>query len=769
MLSDRDFNWRRLAANDGDEVAPGSRGRLRWVLAVIAGGALVVFARVASLELFYGAAYRHEAARPIERVERIPAARGRILTRDGIVLAYDRQISALAVRYRFLEEPPNPRWLEQTARRRLPRAERGDRERIEAERRRLLTERDETHRRLASLCGRTPEEFRARAAQVQSQVRRIAASVNERRRKIHDELANAASYRVAPLPEGEQILNRLGRWLAALVVVPDEAPPFVPIAVAEEWDHHVVFEDLSLEAVAEIEAHPERYPGARIVERRRRVYPSGPLAANLLGHLGPHDAADTEDGPGDEHRGAGAAPQATDAPSQATDALVGRMGIERRFESALRGQDGQSLERSNRSGALLAAERRRTPQAGRDVTLSIDSALQRAAESLLDQTLVRRLRGPAAEEAGGAVVAIDIETGDVLALASAPRFDPNPFAAGNQAAIQEALEQPAHPLFDRAIRMAIPPGSVFKALSAAALLESSATTPDEAFYCQGYLRQPNRQRCMIYRRHQRGHERVTLLDALAQSCNVYFFHFAEQMGPGPLVAWAEKFGFGQPTGIDLPDESPGELPTPETVRARQGHGWREGDTLALAIGQGELTATPLQIARLLAAIANGGRLPTPRVALRVGPASEGSQSPDGGEEYQSFEAPSDRRPLRSIEGLHPSTLAAVRRGLEQVVADPAGTGHRTVYCESVAIAGKTGTAETGNGRDDHAWFAGYAPAEAPRVAFVVALEHAGSGSEAAGPIAKRLVQKLESLGYFGKGRMAKNPLTLGEGRVRGGR
>jgi penicillin-binding protein 2 len=525
-------------------------------------------------------------------------------------------------------------------------------------------------------------------------------------------------------------------------------------------DDHVVFEDLSLEAVAEIEAHPERYPGARIVERRRRVYPSGLLAANLLGHLGPHDAADTEDRPGDEDR---------DAPPQAADALVGRMGIERRFESALRGQDGQSLQRSNRSGAVLSTERRLAPRAGRDVTLSIDSALQRAAESLLDQTLARRMRRPAAEEAGGAVVAVDIETGDVLALASAPRFDPNPFASGDQAAIQEALEQPAHPLFDRASRMAIPPGSVFKALSAAALLESGATTADEAFYCQGYLRQPNRQRCMIYRRHQRGHERVTLLDALAQSCNVYFFHFAEQMGPGPLVSWAEKFGFGQPTGIDLPDESPGELPTPETVRARQGHGWREGDTLALAIGQGDLTATPLQIARLFAAIANGGRLPTPRVALRVGLANEGRQSADGDVEHQSFDGAPERRPPRSIEGLHPSTLAALRRGLEQVVADSAGTGHRTVYCESVAIAGKTGTAETGGGRGDHAWFAGYAPAEAPRVAFVVALEHGGSGDEAAGPIAKRLVQKMQSLGYFGKGRMAKNPLTWEEGRARGGR
>jgi penicillin-binding protein 2 len=250
-----------------------------------------------------------------------------------------------------------------------------------------------------------------------------------------------------------------------------------------------------------------------------------------------------------------------------------------------------------------------------------------------------------------------------------------------------------------------------------------------------------------------------MFDALAKSCNVYFFHFAEQMGPEPLVGWAAKFGIGQATGIDLPDESPGELPVPETIRARQGHGWREGDTLALAIGQGGLTTTPLQIVRLFAAIANGGRLVTPRLVMRSGMTVAQASSlvrPDlpiaGSKRGRLLYVDATPQP---IEGLHPATLAAIRRGLEQVVADPSGTGHGAVYCESINIAGKTGTAETGGGREDHAWFAGYAPAESPRVAFVVALEHAGSGSEAAGPVAKRLVQKMESLGYFRRVRMAK--------------
>ncbi|HUY90870.1 MAG TPA: penicillin-binding transpeptidase domain-containing protein [Pirellulales bacterium] len=717
MGARRDFDWRRLAASD-EAQAPGgdSRGRLRWVLAMIAGCAAIVMARVAALETFYGESYRAKAARPIRRVEPVPAPRGRILARDGTVLAYDRQLSALAVHYRYLEQPSDARWLELQARRRLLQSERRDRAKLDAECQRLLAERDAMHLRLAALCGRTPEGFRARAAEIQRRVERIAASVNERRRRLHDERqANSGSVRQSASPESEGRLARAARWLVSLLVVPQDEAPYSPIAVAEELEDHVVFEDVPLEAVAEIAAHPQRYPGVRIVERRRRIYPAGSLAAHVLGHLGPNG-----DG-----------------------GWAGQLGVERQFESLLRGRDGLSVELTNRSGQTLSTEREREPLAGRDLTLSIDSDLQRTAEMLLDQTLVRSAR-QAGQESGGAIVVMNVATGAVLASASAPRFDPGAFAARDPTALRDLLAHPAHPLFDRASRMAIPPGSTFKALSAIALLESGATTPDEAFYCQGFLHQPTRQRCPIYRRHRRGHERVTLCDALAQSCNVYFFHYAEQAGPEPLVAWAEAFGFGAATGIDLPDESPGQLPMPAAIRA-PGRAWREGDTLSLAIGQGSLTATPLQIARLFAAIANGGRLVTPRIALRLAAAADEAEP---GAKFDDEASQLQRASPQAISGLHPETLAAVRRGLEQVVADPSGTGHRTVYNENVSIAGKTGTAETGGGREDHAWFAGYAPAESPVVAFAIALEHAGSGAEAAGPIAKRLVQKLDSLGYF---------------------
>ena len=214
-----------------------------------------------------------------------------------------------------------------------------------------------------------------------------------------------------------------------------------------------------------------------------------------------------------------------------------------------------------------------------------------------------------------------------------------------------------------------------------------------------------------------------------------------------MVDWGRRFGFGRPTGVDLPGEAAGTLPAPETIAEREGRPWRAGDTLALAIGQGSFQATPLQVVRMMAAVANGGRLVTPHVVSGLGlPELKGPQS------TAELDAPGDDpirvQPPEPIAGLKASTLAVVREGLERVVADPRGTGHGTVYLASIPIAGKTGTAETGTAAGDHAWFAGYVPAEVPKLAFVVALEHAGNADETAGPVARRLVLAMQQLGYF---------------------
>ncbi len=334
------------------------------------------------------------------------------------------------------------------------------------------------------------------------------------------------------------------------------------------------------------------------------------------------------------------------------------------------------------------------------------------------------------------------------------RFDLETAASPTPEQWREILEDPRRPLYHRMTEMAVAPGSTFKALTSVALLESGLWDPDEKRHCQGFLDQPNRYRCYVYRHFGVGHGDLDLTDAIARSCNVYFFSGARLLGPEPLVIWADRFGFGRPTGIDLPGEGGGNLPRPPKMRLAALDGsnreaapadaatkqtpWYSGDTLGMAIGQAQLTTTPLQVARLMAAIANGGYLVTPHVVRQI------RDSGARGAERSIF----PEHPTQHIPGLREGTLSRIREGLEKVVAHPQGTGYKRVRLQEVAIAGKTGTAEVGPGRGDHAWFAGYVPADRPRIAFAVILEHAGSGGQAAGPVARELVQAMLKTGVI---------------------
>ncbi|MHB1037039.1 MAG: peptidoglycan D,D-transpeptidase FtsI family protein [Pirellulales bacterium] len=703
---DRYFDWHQVFL--GDQSAPAvvdSRRRSRIALGVFAVLATGVLLRAATTEWTQGDVYRDLAARPAERELPLAAARGRILARDGTVLAHDVEVLALAVHYRWLEEPPQAAWLRSQARGRLPSDQRRNPDLLTAEEAHVKAERTDLHRRLALSCGLTPAEWNARARRIQDRVADISTRVNqarlasyERQRQLRQAAAEAPSESAL-----DSVLRTAVEWLAA----PDDEAPPERITVAEELEYHTLAEDVPPEAAAAIKTHPDQFPGVRIEARTRRAYPAGSLAAHTLGHLGNG---------------------------------VGLAGIERQCEAALRGRPGVAIERLDRRGRAVSSREDRAPAAGQDVALTLDPALQKTAESLLDEALARRLQGakPAANADGGAIVVLDVTTGEILAAASAPRFEPGWFSLGQNEALGRVLKDPSHPLFDRVVQMAIPPGSVFKMVSAAALIENSVVDPEAPFHCQGYLHQPDRQRCALFRRRGVGHGEVTLADALAQSCNVYFFHFVEQLGAGPLTDWAGRFGFGRRTGIDLPGEAAGALSTPADPERLKNRKKPNGDAPNLAIGQGRLTATPLQVVVMMAAVANGGRLVTPHVVGRVGSAGRADAS-------------FSYAPPRPISELHPSTLEVIRRGLERGVADPSGTAHGTVHLESVSIAGKTGTAETGGGQADHAWFAGYVPAQKPKVAVVVALEHAGDGSEAAGPVVKRLVRRMEQLGYFGLG------------------
>lgn len=765
---EKHFDWRQWA---GDEPASSdivdSRPRLRLMTLGFAILAAVVLSRIVALELSYGAAYREEATRHLARQQPIAGIRGRILARDGTVLAYDRHSAALAMHYRSLEQPANPRWLRGEARARLPRASRTSSAAIAVEEARVLADREDLAQRLATLCGVSLAELQSRAADVQARVSRISQRVNRLRREAADASTEATERDASSLRDdatNSSGWELLGRRLSGLLFPPQSRRPIAPITVAEELDYHVLVEEVPLEVVAEIESHADRYPGVRIVESTRRIYPAGSLAAHVVGHLG---APDVSNGASTNSP----AQSSTDSPRSANETTenpsqVGRLGIERQFETTLRTTDGTSVVVTDRGGRILSTYRQREPTVGRDLVLSLDLALQRTAESLLDAALEDALRLADSPEprtsraTGGAVIVMDVHSGALLAIASAPRFDPNCFSGGDDAGLERLLTDPGQPLFDRATRMAIPPGSVFKVVTAAALLESDTVEPDTPFYCQGYLQQADRQRCEIFRRAGLGHGETNLDDALVRSCNVYFFHHAARMGPAKLVDWAQRFGFGRSCGVDLPNENAGRVPTPATSREILKRAWRTDDTQALAIGQSALEVTPLQIARLMAAVANGGRLVTPHVASGLALAPLESSAEGEGDSTAATARTGDAslvaadvppvEPPHAIEGLSAQTLRTLQSSLKKVVSDPDGTAHDTVYLESIAIAGKTGTAETGGDRRDHAWFAGYAPADRPRVALVVVLTHAGHGGDTAGPIARQLVERMQSRGYFGQ-------------------
>ncbi|HEX4146892.1 MAG TPA: penicillin-binding transpeptidase domain-containing protein [Pirellulales bacterium] len=707
---DQHFEWHELVAQQAARPGvAGTRSRLRWLISLVALAAAIVFARAVQLDWTDGAAFRAEAARPIERAKLVPASRGRILARDGSLLATDTRVLALAVHYRWFEEPVNPAWLARQARARLSRGERRDKTRLAAAEAAVLAERAALQGRLARLCGLPLDDWQARGARVQQRVVALAEHVNQRR------MERFLALGTDPVEQPDAPATWLGQVGAALaeMLAPEAASAPAPVVLAEQEDFHPLLEDIPPEVAAEIAAHEADYPGTKVIEPVQRDYPAGTLAAHVVGQLGP---ATTE--------------ESTDAESGLRDPAlrVGRTGIECNAEATLRGRPGLDVQRVDHRGHAMSLEHRRTPQAGEDVVLAIDPTLQRAAESLLDDAC--RPAGSAGAAEGGAAAVMDVETGELWVSASAPRFDPRVLATGDSARVGPLLAASNHPLFDRVAKMAIPPGSVFKTLTAVALLEEGVCRAEEPFFCQGFLETPDSLRCLLFRQQGIGHGDVTLADALARSCNVYFFHHAGALGIERLTAWGERFGFGQSAGIELPDEAAGSLPQAldEASEAQ-----RLAMVRSLAIGQGTLRVTPLQIVRLTAALANGGRLLNPTLKKR------GRDSFIAG---------------RPIPALHQGTLDAVRQGMCATVADVEGTAYASARLASVAIAGKTGTAQTAGA--DHAWFAGFAPADSPRVAFVVVLEHGGAADRAA-RIARELVADMHRLG-----RLAQPPGLAGD-------
>lgn len=454
-----------------------------------------------------------------------------------------------------------------------------------------------------------------------------------------------------------------------------------------------IYRNVEYETVARIQENNFRLPGVLVRIDPIRNYPYQELYSHVIGHLGEI----TED------------ELSNDSSYRRLD-FIGRTGIEASYEKLLRGKDGYvfiEVDARGREIGPLPEKRPEPPIPGKDIYLTIDHRLQILAEKLT-QTYDR-----------AAVVGVSVKNGEILCLLSRPQFDPNIFLSPlNPKMWTKLVNNPSKPFYNRAISAGYPPGSTFKPLVALAALKDKVITPTTTFLpCTGLFRYGNRTfKCWS------AHGTLSLLGSIEQSCNVYFYQIGLRLNLDSVVKFCQQFGLGKPTGIDIPGENPGNIPSQDYLDRRYGKGrWTKGNLLNFAIGQGEITLTPLQLATLYSCIANEGHYYQPHIASRIDSAGIPIKS---------------IRPYRSDVPLNKRDLELVKKALTKVVE--LGTG-RAAQRSAVTIAGKTGTAQNPP-RPDHAWFVGYAPAEAPEVVFAVLVENAGQGGAVAAPIVGELIQ-----------------------------
>lgn len=730
-------------------LASGSPLRLILLGGVFVVAAASVLWRTAQIQAGYSGAWLSSLRATSVEEEWLPARDGRILA-DSQVLAEDVDLSDVRVHYRWLQAEADPNWVKLQLRQRLTREERRDPDRVRAAEEQLRDEREQLLQTLADTTRVPLSELLARRDRIDAQVMRLQQAVNQRARGRtqqtvdgSDEEADESEMDGADEPAG--IVFRWAGAVRSALTTPPRREAEQRIVVREEESWHTLLEDVAPEITAIISEQPERFPGVRIVGKTLRTYPHPDTAVHLTG-------ARTAGGAGTSSSGTDSAKE----PINPTAARVGRFGVEKSYNSQLAGVPGLRRIVRDRRQRVVRTELVREPVSGRDVLVTINWQLQLTVEQLLAEALgdaeplllrpaekpespaeLSELPEPDHIPVGGAVVVLEADSGRIAALASAPEFDLSLFTDGTTAQWDAVNSDVRRPFVSRFLAMSLPPGSTWKMATALAAMEAGVMAPDERFECQGYLRTPQEHRCLTFRLFGHGHGPVTLRTALAQSCNVYFFDAAAHLGTEPQSVWAERLGFGQRTGIDLPFESAGQVP-----RLKRGSGGEqeisererkrfERESLGFSIGQSRLTVTPLQLARFTACIANGGWLVTPHIV------SEDGQSMLL-EESGGARLPERRR----VEGIDDEQLQAIREGLIAAVNDPIGTGYNTVRLPNLRIAGKTGTAEAAPGKPDHAWFAGWFPADQPEYVVVAVLEHGGSGSRAAGPIVREIARSL---------------------------
>ena len=477
-----------------------------------------------------------------------------------------------------------------------------------------------------------------------------------------------------------------------------------------------VRENLNWQEVARIEVNAPDLPGVNIDVGQSRYYPHGADTAHVLGYVAPVSPSEVTGDPLHELPGF----------------RIGKSGIEKIRDLQLRGTGGSLQVEVNAFGHVIRELTRQDGQAGAEVALTIDLELQKFAS--------RRFKGE-----GGAVVVIDIHNGDVLALTSTPGFDPNDFNKGLSTEQWRALTTNSKaPLINKAVSGQFSPGSIFKMVVLLAALEKGAITPAKRFLCTGEF---DLGEATFHCWNKDGHGWMDAFNGVMQSCDVYFYEIARRTGIERIASMARRLGFGSTLGVDLPGEKPGLVPSREWKRKTMNAPWHQGETVLTGIGQGYLLATPLQMAVMTAQLANGGLKVTPRLTRSRFAAKTGKTDP--GRQFESL-------------NLVPQHLQLVRQAMEGVVNKPLGTAYRErIRKRGMAMGGKTGTvqvrritkAEREQGvkknkdlpwkERDHAMFVAFAPIDAPRYAVTVVVEHGGSGSKVAAPIARDILIKAQ--------------------------
>jgi penicillin-binding protein 2 len=563
------------------------------------------------------------------------------------------------------------------------------------------------------------EEFRA-----QSENNRIRlVDVPPRRGQIYDAKGriladNRPAFTLAVVPEDVADWDRLTQRLHRLIGLdPAEVArarraargqqPFKPIRLRSHLDR----QDLAV-----LETFRYELAGVKVLVEYRRAYLAALETAHVVGYLGEINQKELARVPKSLYR---------------LGDYVGRYGLEKSRERVLHGRRGARQVEVDALGRELEVLKEVEAQPGHDLVLSIDLDLQSAAA---------RAMGSEA----GAVVAMNPANGQVYCLYSSPSFNQNDFITGlTPAEWRQMVADERHPLKDRAVSGVYPPGSTYKIVTAAAALAEGVITPETSFFCGGQIPFGRRYyKCWAFKKGGHGH--VSLHRALRESCDVYFYRVGMRLGVEKLAKYARAFGLGRPTGVPLPHEAAGHVPDSEWKKRRFGEPWQEGETLSLSIGQGFTQVTPLQLARMVSVVANGGRLVTPTLVKNV--------IPVGGEPVPEPPGLMKRVPVK------PEHLELIHQGMVGVVNEPHGTARRA-RLPGITVAGKTGTAQVvslaffksfGDEENvpwrfrDHALFVCYAPAEAPEIAVAVVAEHGGHGGSDAAPVARAVLEA-----YFG--------------------